>query len=86
MGIFNLQMKILKVMLYFPWQWTEDCTRVSTDGGNSQKAFRTMSKGNFSDARGTLSSVKADHKNNSSAISKKKSSSNFLLLLRNNKT
>lgn len=56
------------------------------DGGNSQKAFHSMSKGNFSDARGTLSSAKEDHKNNYSVISKKKSSSNFLLLLRNNKT
>lgn len=59
---------------------------MSTDSGNSQKAFYSMSKGNFSNACGTLSSVKEDHKNNSSTISKKKSSSNFLLLLRNNKT
>lgn len=86
MGIFNLHICVLNVVLHFLWEWRRDCTRVSTDSGSRQKAFCSMSKGNFSDAHGALSSVKEGHKNSSGVIVKKKSSSNFLLLLRYSKT
>lgn len=50
------------------------CTAVdaglSTDSGDTRKAFPRMSKGNASDARGALSSVKLECKDSSGAISR----------------
>lgn len=58
----------------------EDCTRASTDSGDGRVASRRVSTGNFSNARGALSSVKEGCKNSSGAISKRRSSPDFLFV------